>query len=133
MDTDKYRSKKSKAFVTVESDCEKLSCDNGEFCKRDGGFVLSFTAGDSKYVLTCVGAPVLCVTGLISYTINFENGGVVTLDTPFGKTDFTAEPTSCDVKVSDGKAEIYLSYALSANAERIERAVKITAMIEGLS
>ncbi len=94
MDTDKYRSKKSKAFVTVESDCETLPCDNGVFCETDGGFVLSFIAGCSEYVLTCVGTPVLCVTGLFSYTIDFEKGGAFSLETPFGKNDFTTEPIS---------------------------------------
>ena len=127
MDTDNHRSTSVPIAVTLRSEQEQ-SKGVGAYTAHDDGFTLDFAFGDGSYrVINRDGEVKLSVGGVLSYSIDFSCGGNVELSTPFGNISYAVEPKKVEVKTDEHGVQMDLRYALSSGAERIERAVNITA------
>lgn len=127
MDTDNHRSTIVPIAVTLQSEQEQ-SKGAGTFTAHDDGFTLEFALGDGSYTVTNRdGEVMLSVGGVLSYSIDFSCGGELKLSTPFGVISYTVEPKNVQVKTDERGVQMDLRYALIGGAERLERAVNISA------
>ncbi len=113
--------------ITLQSEHEESKCV-GSYTAQDDGFVLEFKLGEGNYkVVKSRDGIKLSVDGVLSYAIDFDNGGEVELSTPFGNMVYRVEPRRAEIKECADGLTAELCYALKSGAEIIDRAVTVTA------
>lgn len=124
--SDKPRSKIPIA-VRIESGLEPVECD-GIYSERGEGFALEFGTPSGKYVITHEeGKTELRSSGLLSYTLDFSDGGAAEVVAPFGGINFTLTPVKREVQKDESGVRLNLAYTLSGAGADTLRAVKVDA------
>lgn len=124
--SDNHRSK-IPISVRIESGAEPVECD-GLYSERGDGFVLEFGTPSGKYVITHgEDKTELCASGLLSYVLDFSDGGNTEVSAPFGGINFTLVPVKREVLRDGAGVMLNLAYTLSGGGTETVRAVKVNA------
>ena len=112
--------------VNIASGAEPVDCD-GYFCERNDGFVLEFGTPSADYVVTHgQQKTTLSASGVLSYVLDFSEGGATEVATEFGGIKISLVPIKRDVAVNSDGVRVDLLYKL-VGADETLRAVKIDA------
>lgn len=113
---DKFNQKNLPVSVTVATETEPTTVD-GVYSKTDDGFVLEFSIGADKFVITHGEAKTTVqAKGVMSYDITLSDEITQTvLATPFGMVKFDVKTESRSVTQLDNWFRILLCYTLSAD------------------
>lgn len=113
--------------VKISSDAEPVECD-GYYVARGDGFSLMFGTPSCAYEIDHDGQNTkLKADGILSYVLNFTDGGVTTVKASFGGLDITLTPIRREVSVCDAGVKLALAYILSGASGETERAVEVDA------
>ncbi len=113
--------------VTIKSDEEPVECD-GHYRALKGGFELRFGTPSCTYVITHDGRGTeLKASGILSYVLNFSDGGDTTVAASFGGIDIKLTPVKHVVETTDAGVKLAFRYALSGAGGESVRAVEVNA------
>lgn len=124
--SDNHRSKVP-ISVNIASGAEPVDCE-GHFCEQDDGFVLEFGTPSAKYVITHgKDSTKLSASGILSYVLDFSDGGATEVVTAVGGIKFSLIPIRRDVVRDSDGVKLDFEYKLVGVDEQSLRAVKIDA------
>ena len=124
--SDKPRSKMPIA-VNIASEAEPVACD-GYFVEQDNSFELEFGTPSAKYVITHSERNTrLSASGLLSYVLDFSDGGATEVVTPLGGINFSLTPVRREVVLDGEGVKLNLEYKLVGAGTETLRAVKVDA------
>lgn len=124
--SDNHRSRIPVA-VNVASDGEPVDC-NGFYTAINDGFMLEFSAGENKYVISHADDITrLESSGLLCYSMDFSAGGSFPVGAVFGDLELELVPRKRRVCIEKNGVDVELEYSLVGGAIQSDRTVKVTA------
>ncbi|MCH5162784.1 MAG: hypothetical protein J1G38_04770 [Clostridiales bacterium] len=125
--SDNHPPSKVPIAVSIQSEREPVDCD-GYFTALDSGFVLEFGTPSGRYEITHEANKTRLVsTGLLSYAMDFSDGGATEVAAPFGGINFSLTPLKRVVDVNADGVKIELCYKLVGAGAETLRAVNVNA------